>query len=201
MPEAEVLAGGEYDEESCILTIDELDATKPFVLVPSTLKEDEEGPFIIKVIVETPGANVTITPVVPVGELVLAAIKTDDLDELEQLLAMAKEQNMRRVHGQRGNTYLKRRRKEEAIAACTDAGHTALANHRPQHAGAPDGGAVVALQSALDGPAQALESALQGAEDAHAKPTLIANGTTLLTKLRAISALEEADAGGGLGLG
>ena len=104
MPEAEVLAAGEYDEESTILTIDELDSSKPFVICPSTQVEGEEGPFVLNILVETIGADVTVTPVVKVGELVMAAIKSDNLDELERLLDDAKERDYAASTGQRAKS-------------------------------------------------------------------------------------------------
>ena len=68
----------------------------------------------------------------------MAAIKSDNLDELERLLDDAKEKGLRRVHGTKGQKYLRRRKKEKSIQAAIDS----------------------------KGPVDALREALEGAADA-----------------------------------
>jgi len=108
---------------------------------------------------------VTVKPVVKLGELVLAAIKHDDLDELERLLDEAHEKKQRRVHGTKGMRYLRRRRKEVALHAAIDA----------------------------KGPVDALRDAIAGAAEAGVPKSLIEQAEALLAKLIAVAAMEAAD--------
>lgn len=117
LPEAEVFASSEYNEDTTMLIVDDVDSTRPFFIVPSTKVADEEGPFVINVIVETPHADLSVETVVKIGDQVLEAIMNDDIERLSQLL----EKPRTRVHGTKGLHYLNRRKREIALRKCCDA--------------------------------------------------------------------------------
>ena len=108
-PGFELITSSEYSMDTAVLTVEELDTARGCFIIPSTQVKGEEGPFVINVICETPGADLILDPVVQVGDLVLKAINNDDLEELQRLLDMAKVKNMTRIHATKGMRYLKRR--------------------------------------------------------------------------------------------
>lgn len=74
LPGASVVGASEYSDGSSIVVIDAISTGREYFLVPSTKVKDEQGPFKITVICETPGVNMDLRPVVKTGDLVLQAI-------------------------------------------------------------------------------------------------------------------------------
>lgn len=188
MPDAEVVAQCDYDNDSSIVVIEELDANAgPYYLVPSTLEKDEEAPFVISVICETPGADINLTAVVKTSELVLKAIAGDNLDELDHLLTMAKDKGLTRIHATRGLTYLRRRRKELALQAAIDSCDK-------------DGNRFITYDEMvqLDLPLciAALEAAIDGAPTVGAPPSLIERAEFIRSQLTSIPPMEQSMAAG-----
>ena len=168
VPGFELIASTAYSTDTAIMTVDEVDCSQTYFLVPSTKIAGEEGPFTINVICETPHADLNLEPVEQVGDLVLQAIAADDLVELKRLLDMAKEKNLSRVHGAKGLKYLTRRTMEERIKSAI----------------------------AANGPVEELATSLEGAQEAHVPPSLIERAEVLLAQLKAIVELKAADESG-----
>lgn len=167
--DAEILAASEYDDDTTILTVGDVETASEFYIVASTKIEGEQGPFVINILCETPGADMDVARVVKTGDLVLQAIAADDLVELARLLELAKAKRLKRVHGTKGKNYLARRLKENALRAAVDAK-----------------GPVAALQEGLVGEPLKLG----------VPPSLVEQAEKLLARLLAIVAMEAADAEG-----
>ena len=167
-PGFELLASSDYSMDTAVLTVDDIDTAHPFFIVPSTQVANEEGPFVLNVICETPGADLVLEPVVQVGDLVLDAIARDDLLELERLLEMAKQNEMIRIHATKGKKHLRRRKMEQRLKAAVEA----------------------------KGPVSELQAALEGAAEANVPPSLVERGQALLARLQAVKELADADASG-----
>ena len=171
-PGFELIASSEYSMDTAVLCVDDLDTSHAFFLIPSTQVQGEEGPFVLNVICETPGADLVLEPVVQLGDCVLRAIGADDLDELERLLKEADEKNLTRVHRAKGRSHLRRRRAE------------------------------VQLSFALDGPIAskeriaALRAGLEGVTEAGVPPSLVERAERLLARLVALQDLAAADEAG-----
>ena len=161
-----VLGHSEYDDETAILTVPDIDSSQELYIVPSTKIAGEDGPFVIRVLCETPGGVMNIERVVKTGDLVLQAIAADDLVELARLLDHAKAKGLQRVHGSKGKSYLARRLKENALRTAVDAG-----------------GPLVAVQEGLD-----------GAAELGVAPSMVQQAQQLEKRLLAIAALESANA-------
>ena len=65
-PGFELIASSEYSMDTAVLCVDDLDTSHAFFLIPSTQVQGEEGPFVLNVICETPGADLVLEPVVQV---------------------------------------------------------------------------------------------------------------------------------------
>ena len=172
-PGFDLLADSAYSFDTAVVSLDELDCAEGCFIIPSTQVQGEEGPFVLNVICETPGADLVLEPVVQLGDFVLRAIGADDLDELERLLKEADEKNLTRVHRAKGRSYLRRRRAE------------------------------VQLSFALDGPIAskekriaALRAGLEGVTEAGVPPSLVERAERLLARLVALQDLAAADEAG-----
>ena len=52
-----MLGASEYEHETTILTVADVDTSREFFIVASTAVEGEQGPFVVNLMCEAPGAE------------------------------------------------------------------------------------------------------------------------------------------------
>ena len=186
-PDHKVVAKTEYDSETSILVLEALptgDGAR-YYIVPSTKLAREVGPFTIKILCETPGVNMDVEAVVKMGDLVLEAMRKDDLVELERLLNLVQERKLQHVHATRGLRYLARRKKEIKLTkACEDAD--------PDHSGEVELSELKGLVGGTADLAAAFQDGLADAASLSVPPSLIEKSKAYLAQLLALPPLVKA---------
>ena len=186
-PDHKVVAKTEYDSETSILVLEALptgDGAR-YYIVPSTKLAREVGPFKINFLCETPGVNMNVEAVVKTGDLVLEAMRKDDLAELERLLNFAKERKIQRVHAKRALLYLARRKKEMKLnKACEDAD--------ADHSGEVELSELKGLTGGIADLVAAFQDGLDDAASLNVPPSLIEKSKAYLAQLLAMPPLVKA---------
>ena len=186
-PDHKVVAKTEYDSETSILVLEALptgDGAR-YYIVPSTKLAREVGPFKINFLCETPGVNMNVEAVVKTGDLVLEAMRKDDLVELERLLNFAKERKIQRVHAKKALLYLARRKKEMKLnKACEDAD--------ADHSGEVELSELKGLKGGIVDLVAAFQDGLADAASLNVPPSLVEKSKAYLAQLLALPPLVKA---------